>query len=48
MGRKRTGKPRLHKASGKAFIELGGNTIYLEAKYGTKAAQQEYDGCIKV
>ena len=43
MGRKRTGKPRLHRASGKAFIELGGATVYLDAKYGTKAAQEEYD-----
>ena len=43
MARKHTGKPRLHKASGKAFIELGGKRIYLEAAYGTKEAEQEYD-----
>jgi len=42
MGRKRNEKPRLHKASGRAFIELGGKRIYLEAAYGTKEAEQEY------
>lgn len=42
MGRKRNEKPRLHKASGRAFIELGGKRIYLKAPYGTKAAEQEY------
>ena len=40
---KRTGKPRFHKESGRGFIELGGERIYLEAPFGTKAAQQEYD-----
>jgi integrase len=43
MGRKRSEKPRLHSASGKAFIELGGKRIYLESAYGTKAAEQEYN-----
>ena len=43
MGRKRSGKPRLHKASGRAIMDLGGSTVYLDAKYGTKAAQEEYD-----
>jgi len=42
MGRKRNEKPRLHKASGRAFIELGSRRIYLEAAYGTKEAEQEY------
>ena len=40
---KRSSKPRLHKASGRAFIELDGRRIYLEATYGTRAAQEEYD-----
>ena len=39
---KRSGKPRLHRKSGRAFIELGRKRIYLEAAYGTKAAEQEY------
>ena len=43
MGRKRSEKPRLHGASGRAFIELGGKRIYLEAAYGTKAAEDEYE-----
>jgi len=45
MGRRRNEKPRLHKASGRAFIELGGKRIYLEATYGTKEAEKEYTGC---
>ena len=40
---KRTGKPRLHKNSGRAVIELGGKRIFLKAAYGTKEAQQEYN-----
>jgi len=40
---KRTGKPRLHKDSGRAVIELGGKRIFLKAAYGTKEAQQEYN-----
>jgi len=43
MGRRRSEKPRLHKASGRAFIELGGKRIYLEAAYGTKEAEKEYN-----
>jgi len=40
---KRSGKPRLHKDSGRAFIELGGKRTFLKAAYGTKEAQREYD-----
>ena len=40
---KRSGKPRLHKDSGRAVIELGGKRIFLKAAYGTKEAQQEYN-----
>ena len=46
MGRKRSEKPRLHKKSGRAFIELGGKRTYLEAPYSTKKdspCQKEYD-----
>jgi len=43
MGRRRSGKPCLHKASGRAIMRLGGEIIYLDAKFGTKAAQEEYD-----
>jgi hypothetical protein len=43
MGGKRSKKPRLHKASGRAFIELGSRRIYLKAAYGTKEAEKEYD-----
>jgi len=43
MGRRRSEKPfRLHKASGRAFIELGGKQIYLESAHGTKEAEQEH------
>ena len=38
----RNGKPRHHKESGLAFIELEGRRIYL-GKYGSKASKQEYD-----
>jgi len=40
---KRSGKPRLHKDSGRAVIELGGKRIFLKAAYGTKEAQKEYN-----
>ena len=40
---KRTGKPRYHKESGKGYIELGGERIYLQAEYGTKECQEEYE-----
>ena len=40
---KRTGKPRYHKESGKGYIELGGERFYLEAPFGTKECQREYD-----
>lgn len=33
---------RLHKASGQAFIELGGRRFYL-GKYGSKASHEEYE-----
>ena len=38
----RNGKPRLHKASGLAFIELAGRRFYL-GKHGSKASQAEYE-----
>ena len=40
---KRSKKPRLHKDSGRAFIELGGKRIFLKAAHGTKEAQSEYN-----
>jgi len=33
---------RLHKASGQAFVELGGRRIYL-GKHGSKASREEYE-----
>ena len=33
---------RLHKASGQAFVELGGRRFYL-GKHGSKASREEYD-----
>jgi len=33
---------RLHKATGQAFVELGGRRVYL-GKHGSKASREEYE-----
>jgi len=50
MGRKRSEKPRLHKRSGRAFIELGGKRTYLKAPYNTRKdspCQKEYNRLLR-